>query len=83
MEAIGMRVMGYHSRSQPRNKQVGYEFYHLVIIHRSIRLCLRRMCEQEHWSLSNAILHNSVARAKHTRTHVRLYSVGLLVVNGL
>ena len=49
-------------------------------IHRSIRLRPRRTSEQEHVSLSNAILHNSVARAKHMRTHVGLYSVGLLVV---
>ena len=32
---------------------------------------------QEHNSLSNAILHNSAVSAKHT--HVKLYSVGLLV----
>ena len=52
----------------------------LILIHRSIRLRPRRTCEQEHVSHSNAIMHNSVAHAKHTRTHVRLYSVRLLVV---
>ena len=51
-----------------------------VRIHRSIRLRPRRKCEQEHVSLSNATLHNSAACAKHPRTHVGLYSVGLLVV---
>ena len=49
-------------------------------IERSIRLSPRRMCEQEYVSLSNAILHNSAALAKHTCTHVGLYSVVLLVV---
>ena len=33
---------------------------------RSIRLRPRRTCEQEHVPLSNAILRNSAARAKHT-----------------
>ncbi len=55
-----------------------YITYNIVLsmmpIDRSIRLRPRRTCEQEHVNLSNAILHNSAARAKHTRTHVRLLS---------
>ena len=47
-------------------------------VHRSIRLRPWRTCEQAQVSLSNAILHNSVARVKHTCTHVGPYSVGLL-----
>ena len=39
-----------------------------------------RTGEQEHVSLSNAILHNSAVRTKHTHTHVRLYFVNFLVV---
>ena len=42
-------------------------------IDRSSRLRPRRTCEQEHVGLSNAFLHNSAARAKHTRTHVGPY----------
>ena len=38
------------------------------------------MCEQDYVSLSNAILHNSAVRTKHTRTHVRPCFVRLLVV---
>ena len=41
-------------------------------IDRSIRLRPQCTCVQEHASLSNAFLHNSAARAKHTRTHVGL-----------
>ena len=37
-------------------------------------------CEQEHVSLSIAILHNSVVQAKLTHKHVRYYSIGLLIV---
>ena len=44
-----------------------------MAIDRSIRLRPRRTCEQEHVGLSNAFLHNSAARAKHTRTHVGPY----------
>ena len=40
---------------------------------RSIRLHPRHTCVQEHVGLSNAFLHNSAARAKHTRTHVGPY----------
>ena len=39
-------------------------------IDRSSRLRPRCTCEQEHVGLSNAFLHNSAARAKHTCTHV-------------
>ena len=42
-------------------------------IDRSSRLRPRRTCEQQHVGLSNAFLHNSATRAKHTRTHVRPY----------
>ena len=49
------------------------------VIDRSIRLRQLHTGEQEHVSLSNAVLHNSVARAKHTHTHVGPYFVGLLV----
>ena len=38
--------------------------------------------EQEHLSLSNAILHNSAAHAKHTRTHVGLFVSAIRVVIG-
>ena len=50
-------------------------------IDRSIELRPRRTFEQEHVSHSNAILHNSAARAKHTctRMYVRPYFVILLV----
>ena len=51
-----------------------------VPAHQSIRPRPRHTCEQEHVSLSNAILHSSAARTKHTRTHVGPYSVGLMVV---
>ena len=51
-----------------------------LTIHRSIRLRPRRTCEQDHVSLSNAILHNSAVRGKHMCTHVGHYSVRLLVV---
>ena len=51
-----------------------------MAIHRFIRLCPRRTCEQELVSLSDAILHNSAARAKHTRTHDGVYSIRLLIV---
>ena len=40
------------------------------VIDQSSRLRPRRICEQEHVGLSNAFLHSSAARAKHTRTHV-------------
>ena len=41
-----------------------------MAIDRSSRLHPRCTCEQERVGLSNAFLHNSAARAKHTRTHV-------------
>ena len=50
-----------------------------VVVHRSIRLRPQRVCEQEHTLPSNVILHDSAARAKHTRTHTRTH-VRLLVV---
>ena len=37
--------------------------------------------EQEHMSLFNAILKNSVAHAKHTRTHVGLLFVQWVVID--
>ena len=39
-------------------------------IDRSSRLRPRRTCDQEHVGFSNAFLHNSVARTKHTHTHI-------------
>ena len=47
-----------------------------ISIDRSSRLRPQRMCEQEHVGLSNAFLHNSAARAKHTACMSDL-SVGL------
>ena len=52
-------------------------------IHRSIRLCARCTCEQEHVILSNATTAQLCLGAKHTRTHVGPYSVRLLVVQCL
>ena len=57
-----------------------YWHWTLLIIHQSIRLRPRRTCEQEHLSLSNAILHNSAARAKHARTHDGLLVVQWVVI---
>ena len=79
--SVGTTLIVY-SASDPSGNTANCSFNVIVrrklsLIHRSIKLCPWRMCEQEHVRLSNAILPNCAARAKHTCTHVGPYSVGL------